>query len=175
MRWFFVLALAAGLFVPAAARADVEAPARGKVMLSYAGPRLGIQVVDLTEELRAHFGAERDAGVLVGKVEPGSSAEKAGIKVGDVLVSVASQRVADAHAVRRALSAHKEGDLIAVQVVRDRRPVVLSATVPKPSPASEMGFSMPPLDEMHRFGPGSGEIEKRLHAIEERLKKLETR
>jgi S1-C subfamily serine protease len=128
-----LLALAiAVVAAPAVARAEVDSPR--KIQMAYAGPRLGVQVMDMTDELRVHMGAAKDAGVLIGKVAPGSAAEKAGIKVGDVLVSVANKNVTDANDVRRALSAQKEGSVVAVQVVRDRRPVVLSAVVPKPEP-----------------------------------------
>lgn len=44
---------------------------------------LGVQMIDLTPELREHFRVQKDAGVLVGKVVPESPAAKAGIRVGD--------------------------------------------------------------------------------------------
>lgn len=183
---FLALALSAAAFAaPAVARAEVEPDAPRKIQMAYAGPRLGVQVMDMTDELRVHMGAAKDAGVLIGRVAPGSAAEKAGIKVGDVLVSVANKNVADANDVRRALSAQKEGAVVAVQVVRDRRPVVLSATVPKPEPGGipfdgdEPGFSMPQFPgrgNMRFFSGGSGgDIEKRLDDIEQRLKKLESK
>src|SRR5580765_8248340 len=40
--------------------------------------RLGISLVDITPELRSHFGAPKDAGVLVGSVEKDSPAARAG-------------------------------------------------------------------------------------------------
>src|SRR4029077_19784150 len=46
---------------------------------------LGIQLIEITPELRAHYGVARDAGVLVGGVEPDSPAAKAGIEVGDII------------------------------------------------------------------------------------------
>ena len=182
---FLALALAlAAVAAPAAARAEVDSPR--KIQMSYAGPRLGVQIMDMTDELRVHMGAAKDAGVLVAKVAPASAAEKAGVKVGDVIVSVANKNVADANDVRRALSAQKEGDLVAVQVVRDRRPVILSASVPRPDPAGitfegdeDPGFSMPGVPG----GPGrgamrwfsTGDLEKRLADIEQRLQQLESK
>ena len=50
--------------------------------------RLGTQVMTMTEELRAYFGAPRTAGVLVSKVEPGSDGARAGVRVGDVITRV---------------------------------------------------------------------------------------
>jgi membrane-associated protease RseP (regulator of RpoE activity) len=46
-------------------------------------PRLGVQLVETTRELRRHFGGNDTAGVLVSKVLGGTAAEEAGIEVGD--------------------------------------------------------------------------------------------
>ena len=142
------------------------------------GPRLGVQVTTMTDELRQWLGAQPDAGVLVGKVEKDSPASRAGLKVGDVLVSVATQKIEDASDVRRALTEQKEGDLVEVTVVRDRRPLVLSATVPKAEkPTFTSGETPPPEffralpEEMNGFF--RGDFADRLKKIEDRLEKLE--
>jgi membrane-associated protease RseP (regulator of RpoE activity) len=142
------------------------------------GPRLGVQVTPLTEELRSYFGAQKDAGMLVGKVDPGGTAAQAGLRVGDVLVSVGGTLVDDAGDVRRALGERKEGDTVPVTVVRERKPLTLAARVGKAEPAPEgfgppdgMGFDLPREGMMKMFH--LGELEKRLQAIEERLQKIE--
>jgi membrane-associated protease RseP (regulator of RpoE activity) len=174
----FAVAVGIGLGGAPVARAD-DAPRgfRWYTSESFGGPRLGVQVTPMTDELRQFFGAQPDAGVLVGKVEKDTPAAQAGVRVGDVLVSVATQRVQDASDVRRALADQKEGDLVEVTVVRDKRPLVLSAKVPKaetPSytsgpPPGMFPEGMPP---MRFFG---GDFDERLRKIEERLEKLEQR
>ena len=47
--------------------------------------RLGVMVLGLTPELREHFRAPSDRGVMIARVEPKSVAETAGLAVGDVL------------------------------------------------------------------------------------------
>ncbi|HIJ91342.1 MAG TPA: DegQ family serine endoprotease [Deltaproteobacteria bacterium] len=47
---------------------------------------LGVMIQPVTPELAAQFKMERPIGALVGEVSPGSPAEKAGIKPGDVIV-----------------------------------------------------------------------------------------
>lgn len=47
---------------------------------------LGVMIQPVTPELAAQFKMERPIGALVGEVTPGSPAEKAGIKPGDVIV-----------------------------------------------------------------------------------------
>jgi len=47
---------------------------------------LGVQIQDITRELAESFGMDRPYGALVARVIEGSPAEKAGLKIGDVIV-----------------------------------------------------------------------------------------
>src|ERR1700730_13682853 len=49
---------------------------------------LGVELSELTPELRAHFGAPESAGVMVARVVAASPAEKAGLKIGDIIASL---------------------------------------------------------------------------------------
>lgn len=98
-------------------------------MSSSQGARLGVMVMSLTPELRAYFGAPNDKGVLVARVEPGSSAAKAGIKVGDVIVGVKGESVDEATDVISALAETKQGDKAHVDLVRDKKQMGLDATI----------------------------------------------
>jgi membrane-associated protease RseP (regulator of RpoE activity) len=91
--------------------------------------RLGIAIIGLTPELRAHFGAASDRGVLVAHVEPDSPAVKAGIEVGDVIASVGGHPAAEASDVLGALADIKKGQTVDVDVIRDLKPVALKATM----------------------------------------------
>lgn len=95
------------------------------------GPRgyLGVVLTDLTPELRTHFGAPAEAGVLVGKVEPGSPAEAAGLRVGDVITAVDGERVGGSGDVRRRVRALADGETAAVEVRRDGKLVHVNVTV----------------------------------------------
>ena len=55
---------------------------------------LGLQVADLTNERAQQFGLDKDeSGVLVVDVENGSRAEKAGVRVGDIIKGINRQKV----------------------------------------------------------------------------------
>jgi S1-C subfamily serine protease len=82
-------------------------------------PRLGITVMDLTPELRVHFGAPDHSGVLVAHVEPGSAAAKAKLRVGDVIVDVRGHSVDDAGDIRAALASVAKGKTASIKLVRD--------------------------------------------------------
>lgn len=90
---------------------------------------LGVNVVDLTPELRDHYGADRDAGVLVGAVEDGGPAEKAGVRVGDIITAVDGKEIASAAELRRALKEKKDGESVRVDVLRGRSRQTLVAAV----------------------------------------------
>jgi S1-C subfamily serine protease len=80
--------------------------------------RLGLAVIDLTPELRQHFAAASDRGVLVGRVLPGSAAAAAGLRVGDVVVEVDRQPVATPGDVSAALTDRVAGDRVEVVAIR---------------------------------------------------------
>ncbi len=110
--------------------------------------RLGVMVMTLTPELRTHYGASADRGVLIGRVEPGSAAATAGIAVGDVLVDVRGTPVDDAADVVAALAASKAGDPVTVTVLRNKQRLSLTAK-PTASPLSKLVFpKLPWLEEL---------------------------
>ena len=96
---------------------------------STAQGRLGVTVMSLTPELREHFGAPEDRGVLVAHVEPGTPAATAGIEVGDVIVGVHGKKIDAAPDVLSALADVGKGEHARIELVRDRTPRTLDATL----------------------------------------------
>ena len=88
--------------------------------------RLGVTTQSLTPELEEYFGA-KNGGALVSSVQQNSAAAKAGIKPGDVIVSIDGRQVTDANDLMRELRALK-GE-ITIQVLRDRKELTLKATL----------------------------------------------
>lgn len=121
--------------------------------------RLGVHATDMTEELRDHFGVPKDAGVLVQRVEPGTPAAKAGLKVGDVITRVDGEPAASPSDVTRALADKKAGEAVPLTVVRARRTLQLQAKLDSdPSGDGELDFdfSFDGLGELFKgIGPGN--------------------
>lgn len=69
----------------------------------FGSPLLGIDAEDLSGQLGNYFGAPDGEGVLVREVMPGTSAEKAGLKAGDVILRVDGKRVKNSEELRAAL------------------------------------------------------------------------
>jgi hypothetical protein len=82
-------------------------------------PRLGIAPGD-------YSGVE--PGVMVGAVSPAGAAEKAGLKAGDLIVSLGGKPIKDIGTYMTVLGAHKRGTPIEVGVVRDGKTLKLKAT-----------------------------------------------
>lgn len=92
-------------------------------------PRLGVELVAATDELREHLGSSGDRGVLVGRVRDDMPASGAGIEVGDLIVGVDGEPVEDAGDLRRLL-AERDGATFGVDVIRDGAPLTLTVTLP---------------------------------------------
>ena len=90
---------------------------------------LGVDLLELTPELRRHFGVEGDGGVLVAHVEEGSPAALAGLAVGDVLTTIDGKPVKSSWSLRELVAPKKSGDTVALEVVRDRGRRQLQATL----------------------------------------------
>jgi predicted metalloprotease with PDZ domain len=110
-------------------------------------PKLGVQLVETTPELREHLGGGADRGVLVGKVMSGKPAEQAGVKVGDLLVSVDGTRVSSAGELIEALE-DKDGKSVDLELVRDGKAMHLRVTLPAAEEDDEI--SGPRAEAMQR-------------------------
>jgi serine protease Do len=104
-------------------------------MLLGGQPRLGIDAEDLSGQLGAFFGAPDGEGILVRDVNSGSAAEKAGVKAGDVIVSLNGERIRSAGELREKLSAKREEKdrTVKLGVLRNKSEVSLTVELPAPA------------------------------------------
>lgn len=134
MRRLSALFTAAALAIaPATAAADdsfwsfFQAKAAAKTSDSNA--RLGMQIVPITPELRAHYGSKDQRGVLVGHVDPGSPAALAGLAVGDLLVDIGGMKVDNAADVFTAIANAGSARTVPVSIVRDGKAKVVNVSL----------------------------------------------
>ena len=81
---------------------------------------LGVRIQEMTDDLKEAFGSEGKAGVLISQVNDGSAAQQAGLKAGDVIVSLGDDEITSVHDVHAALGAYAPGDKLDMAFVRDR-------------------------------------------------------
>jgi predicted metalloprotease with PDZ domain len=133
--------------------------------------RLGVQLQDMTPELREFLHAPKERGVLVVRVNQGSSAEKAGLRVGDVIVAIGGEPVDGTFDVVHAVMVAEKDATLALEIVRDgkTRRVEAVATGEPPMAGAPMRWMRERMPEMR------AEFEQRLREVEERLRALEQR
>jgi Do/DeqQ family serine protease len=98
---------------------------RGKVTRGW----LGIGIQPLTPELAKSFGVSADEGILVNQVMPKSPAEAAGLKVGDLILSLDGKPLKDARQMQRVVAEAEIGKTIEVVIVRDKTKRALKVQV----------------------------------------------
>ena len=108
--------------------------------------RLGLEMVDLTPGLVQKFGLSVREGALVNGVQPGSPAEKAGMREGDTIVALNGRPVHGAPELRARLGLTPVGEEVELRVLRgtEARTVRLRI-VPPQDPTTAEGQAVPQL------------------------------
>jgi S1-C subfamily serine protease len=102
-------------------------------------PFIGVATVPVSPVLAGVLGLSVEHGLLVRSVEPGSPADRAGLRAarrgrpgGDVIVSVDGQAVREPRDAALAIEDREAGDRVALEIVRGRRRTRLRLTLAEP-------------------------------------------
>lgn len=89
-------------------------------------PALGVEIRGEIDPTTARaYGLPVDHGVVVAP-QPGSPADRAGLRVDDIVVAIDGQKISTVSDLRRELFRRKPGDVVRVEVVRDGRRLTFS-------------------------------------------------
>ena len=89
---------------------------------------LGIEAQALTPELIEAFGLKKGTvGLVITTLYRNGPAHKAGIEPGDVLVAIDGKKAGDAREVLMAISSHKPGERIKLDILREGKPLTIEA------------------------------------------------
>ena len=94
--------------------------------------QLGITAQDLTPELAQAFGLQPQRGTVVAAVTKDSPAAQAGVRVGDVIVSVNGRGVESAADVRNRIGLLRVGERVTLEVLRDGTRKRIEAVIKAP-------------------------------------------
>ena len=84
----------------------------------------GIRVERLTDQLRDFFGVYSNGGVLVTSVDPGSAADKAGLKAGDVIISIDGKSIRTPNDFSREMLLRLQRMRVCIQRLSEKQRVI---------------------------------------------------
>lgn len=91
--------------------------------------RLGVTIQTLTPDLAKAFGLDQERGVVVTEVLPGSPADGAGLKAGDVILAANDKTIKDSSDMRNHVGLLRVGSKLKLNILRDDQRKVLTATI----------------------------------------------
>jgi serine protease DegQ len=100
-----------------------------------------VEVQDISSELAESFKLSNMRGTLIAGVLRGGPADRAGIKPGDILVSVESHQVVDSTSMLNLVAALEPGQQATLKILRNRDEMLVKVNVgkrPRPNRRSEL-------------------------------------
>ena len=132
---------------------------RPTLALHWGGAYLGVELVNLNEPLRAHFGVPEGSGVLVSNVVDDSPAARAGVQVGDIITRFDGEDVTSSRKLTTLVRRAEAGDPAGLEIWRDGKVETVSTTLderPRPDlKAGSYSFSFRGKEDLD----GDGEID----------------
>ena len=96
---------------------------------------IGVRAQTVTPVLAAGLGLSRDWGAVLADVVPGSPADRAGLSIGDLVLSVDGKAIENGRQLQVTLYRHTVGDQVSLEVLRDKQPRALLVSVAERSDA----------------------------------------
>ena len=93
---------------------------------------LGVSTVDVSsveDAVRTQLGIRADKGAFVAEVTPGTGADDAGLRAGDVIVAIDGKPVETSSEVADTVREHEPGDEIEITIERESKEQTLTATL----------------------------------------------
>lgn len=99
-------------------------------------PFIGVTMLNVSDSYRVYqyglrIDPEIEEGVVITSVSTGSGAEKAGLKKGDVIISIDGKEVSNAAYMKYLLYQHEVGDTIEMTYIRDKKQKTVEVTLTK--------------------------------------------
>jgi Do/DeqQ family serine protease len=95
---------------------------------------LGVNINDVTPEVAATYGLTGNSGALVTRIIENSAAERAGIQINDVIVSINGKQLRDSGSLRNFIGLLQPGENVAVGLIRDGRAQTVTAVLAEITP-----------------------------------------
>ena len=100
---------------------------------------LGVNIYNVTPEIARQFSLADSSGALVAGVARGSSADKAGVKTGDIITSINANVMHSAGELRNAIGMLRVGEKVQIGLLRDGKPLKVTTLVAERGEADSAG------------------------------------
>jgi serine protease Do len=143
---------------------------------------IGVYLQDLNQELLDYFGVKEETGLLVNRLTKGGPADKAGLKVGDVIIRVDGEKAKTTADLSRIIQHKEKGGTVKIDFIRDKKSMTVEVTVAEeegpslsrffaPSPYPE-GYGVMSKEFLQQYEKSRDLYEKQSRESMEKLKKL---
>ena len=99
---------------------------------------LGVGPQPIDDDLASSFGLPKNQGELIRSVEPGQPADKAGLKVGDVVLRVGGKEVSPDQSLSYLVANIAPGTRVPFDILRQGRPTTITATIGTRPPEEQL-------------------------------------
>ena len=110
----------------------------GRVKRGY----LGVQIQPMTDDISSSLGLPKNVGELIASVEPNQGASRAGIRQGDVVTRVGGRAVTPDETLSYLVSNSPIGTRIPIEIIRDGKPMTVTAVVGERPPEEQLAASL---------------------------------
>jgi serine protease Do len=94
----------------------------------------GLEIQAVDRRIARYFGLDRVEGVIVSDVKKNSPGERAGFRVGDILLTANGERISDEASVLAVVDEARTGEVITFKVVREHKSLELKLSLEKRKP-----------------------------------------
>ena len=139
-----------GLAIPVNMALDVteQLIKYGKVRRGY----LGVSAQDLTSNLSKAFGISTSKGAIITRVQEGSPADIAGIKIGDVVLKINNEIIKNTSAMRNKIGLLKLNSTILMEINRKGKIITTNVKITEPKYSKKDGIKINPRLQGIIFG-----------------------
>jgi len=133
---------------------------------------IGVYLEAINQELLEYFGVKEESGLLVTRLTKDGPAEKAGLKVGDVIIRVDGKKLDSVDELSKMILDRKKGDKVKIELIRNKKPLAIEVEVEEEE-RQGLGWSYDFSRELERQFEKSRDIyEKYSQEAQKKLKKL---
>lgn len=113
---------------------------------------LGIQIQDVTRELAESFNMDKPYGALVSRVIADSPSEKAGVKIGDVIVEFDGHEIDSSSELPPMVGMTPIGEKIKIKIIREGKKKTIKVIIGLLQDESPIALTIDPKKQANRLG-----------------------